>query len=121
MDYKQGLISRFSYTSISIAAKNDFSELAISSLANGFTCDDELVLVEGETVESELELVELYAQTYGLLASEKEVSNQYDQLLDEHHVEYEEDNFFNYMDALNQDGTLHDEQVNAYTYDGKHS
>ena len=77
--------------------------------------------------ESLLEMVELYANEVGAIASEEELSERFDEdILPWVINQYGEDaqpaineSFNNWSDALCEDGELHPEQYNKYCYVGK--
>lgn len=74
-----------------------------------------------------LELVELYAEDNGLIASEDELSERFDsEVLPGVIAEYGEDDgpaiseaFNNWTDMLCKDGELHPEQYDKYCYVGR--
>lgn len=76
-----------------------------------------------------LEIVEYWADSEGLISSEEELSNRFDEeiapLVIEQHGEDDQpainESFNNWSDSLNRDGDLHDEQYDKYSYVGKYS
>lgn len=74
-----------------------------------------------------LEMVELYAEENGGIASEQELSERFDsEVLPSVIAEYGEDDepaineaFNNWTDALCKDGEIHDEQYDKYCYVGR--
>lgn len=76
-----------------------------------------------------LEMVELYAEDNGKIASEQELSDLFDsEVLPSVLAQYGEGDqpaideaFNNWTDMLCKDGEIHSEQYNSYTYVGKHS
>lgn len=74
-----------------------------------------------------LDLVEFYGELNGLIASESELSDHFDEIVLSNVVEhYGEDDkialqeaFNNYTDALCTDGLLHAEQYKNYSYIGR--
>ena len=76
-----------------------------------------------------LEMVELYAEQVGNIASEYELSELFDEDIAPMVLEtYEEDDtvafdeaFNDWTDALCKDGVIHPEQYSQYCYTGKYS
>jgi hypothetical protein len=74
-----------------------------------------------------LEMVELYAEDNGMIASEEELSKRFDEdVLPSIIEQYGEDDepaisegFNNWTDALCKDGELHPEQYDKYCYVGR--
>jgi hypothetical protein len=74
-----------------------------------------------------LEIVELYAEENGGIASEQELSERFDsEVLPSVIAEYGEDDepainesFNNWTDSLCKDGEIHPEQYNSYCYVGR--
>lgn len=74
-----------------------------------------------------LEMVELYAEENGGIASEQELSDRFDRdILPSVIEQYSEDDsvaineaFNDWSDALCKDGELHEEQYNNYCYVGR--
>jgi hypothetical protein len=84
--------------------------------------------------ENLLEMVELYANEVGLIASEDELSERFDNevmpgLLEAHGkpgVQFDDEvmideEFSNWADSLCKGGEIHPEQYNSYEYTGKWS
>lgn len=77
----------------------------------------------------ELELIEEFASTHGLVESEEDLSERFDKEVAEGVVEiYGEDDepammeaFSNFVDGLEKDGQIHEVQVNSYCYVGKYA
>ncbi len=81
-----------------------------------------------------IDLVEEYASNNGLVSSEAELSELFDSevmpiLIEAHGKKGEEfndqpmidENFNNWTDGLRDEGAIHEEQYNTYTYIGKWS
>lgn len=74
-----------------------------------------------------LEIVELYAEDNGMIASEDELSKLFDEEILPYVIEqYSEDDeiainesFNDWTDSLCKEGELHPEQCNAYCYTGR--
>lgn len=74
-----------------------------------------------------LEVVELYAEENGMIASEQELSDLFDaDVLPSVIAQYGEDDepalneaFNNWTDMLRSDGEIHSEQYNSYCYVGR--
>lgn len=74
-----------------------------------------------------LEVVELYAEDNGMIASEDELSKRFDaEVLPSVIEQYGEDDepaiseaFNNWTDSLCKDGEIHEEQYNSYCYVGR--
>lgn len=79
--------------------------------------------------ETLLEIVEMYAEEAGLISSEEELSEIFDNIIVESVIsEFGEDDrcainqaFNDYTDGICKDGEIHPEQYNKYTYVGKYS
>lgn len=73
-----------------------------------------------------LEVVEEIASDEKMISSEQDLSNAYDQMLEETGFNQWDDatmircGFSDWADSLLSDGLLHEEQVNNYCYIGKH-
>ena len=85
-----------------------------------------LELVEG--IHNDLEIVEELQDNDGKIANEKQLSDQWDLLLDNALEPFPLDDgpmfreeFNNWTDSLCKDGELHELQYNEYCYVGKHS
>tara|TARA_B100001093_G_C26071172_1_gene694574 strand:- start:219 stop:473 length:255 start_codon:yes stop_codon:yes gene_type:complete len=75
--------------------------------------------------ETFLEIIELYAIEAGLISSEDELSEQFDQYIDDCFPDFPVDDepalneaFNNWTDSLCKDGIIHPEQYNQYDYTG---
>ena len=76
-----------------------------------------------------MDIIEDFAASEGLISSEKELSEMFDEEVAPSVIEqYGEDDtiamdeaFNNWTDALCEEGELHEEQYNSYTYVGKYS
>lgn len=74
-----------------------------------------------------LDMVELYAEDNGMIASEQELSDRFDSEILPHVIEkYGEDDqpaineaFNDWTDSLCKDGEIHEEQYNSYCYVGR--
>jgi len=78
--------------------------------------------------ENLLEMIELYANEIGAIASEDELSEQFDAMIDECFPDIDTDDepmmsecFNNWTDGLCKDGEIHPEQYSQYCYTGKYS
>lgn len=78
--------------------------------------------------ETPLEMIELYAAEMGYIASEDELSEAFDNMLEECSPDFPIDDepafneaFNNWSDALCKDGTIHPLQYDKYTYTKKHA
>jgi len=75
-----------------------------------------------------LEIVESFALDNGLISSEEELSERFDQMIEECWPDIDTDDevmiseeFNNWSDSLCKDGEIHEEQYNNYCYVGKYS
>ena len=78
--------------------------------------------------ENLLEMIELYANEMGFIASEDELSEQFDNMLDDCCPDFDAEDepalseaFSGYADSLCKDGEIHPEQYSQYNYTGKHA
>jgi len=78
--------------------------------------------------ENLLEMVEKYAQEVGAIASEEELSAQFDDMIAECFPGFDWDDkplvsetFNNWTDGLCREGEIHPEQYSQYVYTGKYS
>tara|TARA_R100001198_G_scaffold81560_1_gene54458 strand:+ start:518 stop:775 length:258 start_codon:yes stop_codon:yes gene_type:complete len=77
--------------------------------------------------ETFLEIIELYAIEVGLISSQDELSEQFDQYINDCFPNFPVDDepalneaFNNWADSLCKDGIIHPEQYNQYDYTGIH-
>jgi len=79
--------------------------------------------------ENPLEMVELYADEMGYIASEEELSEQFDEniaptIIEQYGADDEpamSEGFNNWSDSLCKDGEIHPEQYSQYCYVGEYS
>jgi hypothetical protein len=113
----------------------NYDRLEIKTLPSGKFIDETYSEWEDAgdySEEKELTVVESFGNDYGLIASEKELSERFDEdvlpSLREHWIQYSDspdypvinEAFNNWKDALREAGTIHELQDNEYCYVGKY-